>query len=172
MSDLVIAKRVPLSIAVFLLLLLALASGTGAVMLVAHLRTSNVESKTFADGAVSGLAADWSDQQLQERLSPAEQKRLKSVDLAELAKLRARMGRFERDLGTTGAVSYPWIHFFVGSLRATYAAKAIFVNGIATFHLGLIKLDGRWMIDSYHIDAQFLGRPTSDEFDTAVGLKP
>jgi len=169
MSDIVIAKRFPLSIVVFLVLVLLMASGAGAMMLVSHVRTLKVESKTFADSAVSGMAVDWTNQQLQQRLSPAAQARLKPADVNALAELRAKMGHFESDAGATGGLEDPLAHLFIGSPRATYEAKAIFVNGVAIFHLGMVKPDGRWLIDTYHIDVQYYGVPSPEEFNAAPG---
>ena len=163
MSDVVMPKRSSLSIIIFVLLLLLMASGAGAMMLVSHLRTLNVDSKTLADSAVAGMAAGWTDNQLLQRLSPAERARLKPTDLDALADLRARMGRYESDQGATGGTDNPLVHLFIGTPTATYEAKAIFVNGTATFHFGLIKPDGRWMIDFYHIDVQYFGPPTPNQ---------
>jgi hypothetical protein len=159
MSDVMVERRLPLSIAAFLLLLLVLAAGAGAMGVASRVTTLNEEAKNFADSAVSGIAEEWSDKQLLERVSPTEREALQPADLQGLSDLRARLGHFQTNLGATGGVDAPYIRLFVGPLQATYDAKVIFVSGIVWFHLRLAKLDGHWTIDGYHLDAQYYGRP-------------
>jgi hypothetical protein len=117
------------------------------------------ESKAFVDHAVPAIASNWSPEQLLARVSPAEHADLKPEDLQALADLRSKLGRSETYLGATGGLNRPYLGWFGGPTSASYADKVIFANGIVTFNVTVARLDGRWMIDAYHIDVSYFGPP-------------
>jgi len=134
-------------------LLIVLAAGTGIGMLVYKVHALNAQSKAFVGNAVPAIAASWNEEQLLSRATPELRDQIMSEDLPTLSALSTHLGQFAEYLGATGEVSWVSLAGFGGSISATYVAKASFVNGITTFRLTLVRLDGRWMISEFHLDA-------------------
>jgi len=142
-----------------LVLLIVVAAGTSAGVLVHRTRVLQAQSKAFVDIAVPAIAASWNKEQLLDRATPALLGQISSADLAALPVLSSQLGALAEYQGATGKVNWLSLTGFGGPISASYVAKASFTNGVATFQFTLVKLAGRWMIDHFHIDSVVLGSP-------------
>lgn len=140
-----------------LVLLIILVTAGGAISY--ETAVLDAGSKAFVDHAVPAIASNWSPEQLLARVSPAERANLEPRDLRALEDLPSMVGRFEKYLGATGGLNGRYLAWFVGTTSASYSARMVFVNGIVTFKVTVARLDGRWMIDEYHIDVSFFTQP-------------
>jgi hypothetical protein len=113
---------------------------------------ADAESKAFIDAAVPAIAATWQEQQLLDRATPELLKAAKPVDLTEFFTKLSALGSLIKYDGSTGQSMMSYFTGSGGTVAAAYVAKAEFKNGTATFNVALLKRDGRWMINGFHVD--------------------
>jgi hypothetical protein len=115
-------------------------------------KVADAESKAFVDTAVPAIAEDWHEQQLFDRATPELRKAANPVDLAEFFSKLSALGSLTK---YDGCVGQSMLSYFTGTgstVTAAYSATAEFKNGTATFSIALLKRDGRWMINGFHVN--------------------
>ena len=121
---------------------------------------ADLESRAFVDAAVPAIASSWRQQQLVDLATPELRD---SVNPAELADFFAKLSALGSLIKYDGSVGHSMLSYFSGSdsaVTASYEAKAEFKNGAATFEIGLLKRNGRWMINGFHVNPDL--KPTSN----------
>ncbi len=116
-----------------------------------------IEGVAFVDEAVPAITKDWSPEELFRRASPEFHKVVTPEALDALFQgLHAQLGTLvEYEGATSGDTNYNFNLFSPGSqgvFTGSYNAKARYRNGAATFLIAVVKRDGRWMINNFHVD--------------------
>lgn len=145
-----------------MLVAVALAVVAGVVWLGIGLHKRSVlqtESKSFADSAALAIASTWNKNQLLERATPKLRSSLKPADLRGFSMEAGILGPFGAYLGAKDQMRVSYGAAFGGPVSASYVATARYLNGLAKLHIGLVKRDGRWMIDAFKVDDIVLGPP-------------
>ena len=111
----------------------------------------------FIDEAVPTITKDWSPEELFQRASPEFHKVVTPEALDVLFQgLHAQLGTLvEYEGATAGDTNYNFNLFSPGSegvFTGSYNAKARYRHGAATFLIAVVKRDGRWMINNFHVD--------------------
>jgi len=120
------------------------------------------QSKTFVDSTVTAVASTWNLDQILQHATPKARAALKPEDLRVLANGAARLGAFGAYLGATVTVPVSYWAGLGGSPSAIYVARARYVDGLATFQVGVVKQDGHWAVDAFGAQINLLGDPDSD----------
>jgi hypothetical protein len=120
----------------------------------------DTESKAYVDQAVQAIASTWSKQQLLDRASPELRDKAKPPELDAMFDTLSRLGPLVAYEGATGQAQMSYTTGWGSNVWASYVAKARFQNGAATFHIGLVKRDGQWMIHNFHVDPAPGAEPT------------
>jgi hypothetical protein len=116
-----------------------------------------IEGVAFIDEAVPAITKDWSPEELFQRASPEFHKLVTPEALDVLFQgVHAQLGTLvEYEGATAGDTNYNFNLFSPGSEGAftgSYSAKARYRHGAATFRIAVVKRDGRWMINNFHVD--------------------
>jgi hypothetical protein len=116
-----------------------------------------IEGVAFIDEAVPAITKDWSPQELFDRASPEFHRVVTPEALGVLLQgVSAQLGALVEYQGaTTGDTNYNFNLFSPGSggaFAGFYNAKARYRHGAATFRIAVVKRDGRWMINDFHVD--------------------
>lgn len=110
------------------------------------------ESRAYMDQAVPAIANRWDKNELLERATPALRSVIKPEELAQLFSTFSRLGKMAEYRGASGEATM-WLALNSGiAVSASYVARANFENGSATFRIGLRKLDGHWLINSFYVE--------------------
>jgi hypothetical protein len=142
-------KKVAYGIAI----LLALALGGIGVSTFAHKGNAlDAESRAYVDQAVAAIAKNWDKNELIERATPELLGVVKPEQLTQLFVTFSRLGKMVEYEGATGEATMLLVLNSGTAISASYIARASFDNGSATFRIGLRKLDGRWLINSFYLD--------------------
>ena len=110
------------------------------------------ESKEFVDTAVPAIAESWDQRQLLDRATPELGSSTTPANLASFFQNLSRLGSLVNYEGATGQAT---LSYMIGSgarVSASYVAKARFQNGSAAFRIALVRRDGHWMINGFHVD--------------------
>jgi hypothetical protein len=110
----------------------------------------NAESKAYVEQAVVDIGQNWDRQELIKRASPDLIANLSPQQIAQLFDpLAARFGKLTRYDGQTG---FATITMGAGSkIIAHYDVAATFENGPVGFRIDLVKINDRWMIESFYV---------------------
>jgi hypothetical protein len=136
-----------------LTLIIIVAAGIGLSVFFYEGHALDAESKAFVDRAVPAITATWSEQQLLDRATPELRANVKPEELKALFDRLSQLGPLVEYEGATGEATMSYIAGSVGTVSASYVAKARFQNGTATFRIVLMKRDGRWLIHNFHVDS-------------------
>ena len=117
------------------------------------------QSKAFVDGTMPTIVETWNIHQLLQHATPNVRDGLKPAVLTVLALQAEAIGPFSAYLGSTRDTSLPLFVGYGTAVSVSYTVRARYLEGVATFHITVIKRDSRWMIDEFHVDAQLLGPP-------------
>ena len=118
----------------------------------------DTESKAFVDSAVPAITANWSEDQLLDRSTPELRNSIKPGELKSLFAAFARIGPLVEYQGAMGEANMFYAVGAGSTVSASYVAKARFQNGDAIFRIALLKRDGHWLIQNFHVDTQPNGR--------------
>jgi hypothetical protein len=129
-----------------------LASGVGLGVFFYKGHALDAESKSFVDNAVPAIAATWSKQQFLDRAAPELQARVKPEELNALFERFLQLCPMVEYQGARGEATMSYMAGTGSTVSASYVAKARCQSGSATFRIGLLKRDGRWMIRDFHLD--------------------
>lgn len=132
--------------------------GVGVGVLAYNGTALDAESKTFVDGAVPAITANWSEDQLLDRSTPELRDSIKPGELKSLFTAFARIGPLVEYQGAMGEANMSYVAGVGSTVSASYVAKARFQNGDATFRIVLLKRGGHWLIQNFHVDTQPNGR--------------
>ena len=70
------------------------------------------------------------------------------------------LGPFVEYEGATGQANMSYMTGSGSTVSASYIAKVKFKDGIATMRILLVKRDGEWMINGFHVDSSPSGGPS------------
>lgn len=117
-----------------------------------HGRVLAGESKAYVESAIPAITTAWDKRQLVDRASPTLMGTIGPGQLDGLFTTLAQLGGLTSFETPTGGV-----HMFRGVggsfESADYAANAKFANGTATLGLHLVRRDGQWQIDGFHVES-------------------
>jgi hypothetical protein len=142
-------------------LFVVVAAGIGVGILIFKGKSLDRESQAYVDSAVPAIVAAWSKDALLTRATPELRANARPEDLRSLFDWASRLGPF---MAYEGAVGDSHMSFLLGgnsTVSARYAAKVRFRDGTATIRIVLLKRDGNWMINSFHIEPKLTGSVTS-----------
>jgi hypothetical protein len=144
-------RRLTYILGIFTLTVIVVAGiGVGVLFYKGH--ALDAESKAFVDGAIPAIAASWNKEELFKRASPELRKTAKPEDLRALFDALSRLGPLVEYQGAAGESRMSFIVGSGSTISALYLAKARFQYGSATFRVVLIKRDGLWMIQNFHVN--------------------
>ena len=135
---------------------LIVAGGAGVVVLARNGAALDSASKAYTETSVEAIARDWDGSELWTRASPALRRVATPQQIDQL------FGAAKRSLGPLVAyggsqgqamVSYVNAH---SAVAAQYVAHGHFAHGDADLQISLVKIDGRWMIQGFHIKSPAL----------------
>jgi len=142
-----------------LILVVVVAAGIGIGVIVYKGNSLDAESKAFVDSAVPAIAASWNREQLLDRATPELRANVKPGDLRALFDAVSQLGPLVEYQGATGEANMSYVAGSGSSVSASYVANARCKDGAATIHIALVKRDGRWMINGFHVDTSLSGAP-------------
>jgi len=134
-------------------LVLFLAVGVGIAMLVHRGNALDSEAQAFVDTAVPAIATHWSRAELLDRAGPDFRSKTPPAQIDALFERFSQLGMLVRYEGARGQALMNYSTGAGSRLTASYVARAKFENGEATFRISLLKLDGRWTIQGFFVDA-------------------
>ena len=132
---------------------LIVAGGAGFVVLARNGAALDSASKAYTETSVEAIARDWDGSELWKRASPALRR------VATPQQIDRMFGAAKRSLGPLVAyggsegqamLSYVNAH---SKVAASYVAHGHFAHGDADLQISLVKIDGAWMIQGFHIKA-------------------
>jgi hypothetical protein len=126
------------------------AVGFGIIAYKGHML--DAESKAYVDSAVPAIAAQWSKDELLDRATPELRATVKPGELTALFDALSQFGPMVEYEGATGQATMAYLAGSGGAISASYVARAKFRSGSATFRILLLKRDGHWMIQNFHVD--------------------
>jgi hypothetical protein len=115
-------------------------------------RALDAESKAFIDDAIPAIATAWSKQQFLDRAAPELRARVKPEELNAIFDRFSQLCPLVEYQGASGRATMSYMSGIGSTVSAAYIAKARCQNGSATFRIGLLKRDGRWMIRDFYIN--------------------
>jgi hypothetical protein len=118
-------------------------------------RALDAESKAFVDGTLIAFTTSRNKQELLDRASPELRENLTSEKVETILNLLDRLGIVTESKSAVGGTKMSYTVGSGSNISASYVSKIYFQNGDATFQLGLIKRDGKWMISTFNVGAQF-----------------
>jgi hypothetical protein len=132
--------------------LLIVGAGIGLYVLVRNGAALDAESKAYVDDAVITITAHWSPDELMKRATLHLQQITKPDDLQAL--FDAATTALGPLVEYEGAKGDSMVSTMVGSgttISAKYVARAKFQKGNADLQVALLKTDGSWKIEGFHI---------------------
>jgi hypothetical protein len=115
------------------------------------------DAKPYVDDAVVTITAHWKSDELRARATP---ELLKSAGDEQLHTLFDAFSTLGPLVDYHGAQSNGWrsTTTIAGGtiVTADFSAHARYAKGDATIQLSLVKVDGRWMINGFHVDSPAL----------------
>ena len=151
-ATLVRRRHLPFSILTFVVLALIVAGNAGFYLLEKRVARLRQESRYFADQTGLHMAEHWDPDLLLQEATPELRAQLKEDDLRALSRQIEQFGRLWMFLGVKGRLNDGYMAALGSEASASYVAKASFAAGVVTFRLGLVKRDGHWRIDQFHVD--------------------
>src|SRR5258706_6334820 len=133
--------------------------GVGVGVLFYNGSALDTESKAFVDSPVPAITANWSEEQLLDRSTPELRDSIKPGELKSLFAAFARIGPLVEYQGAMGEANMFYAVGAGSTVSASYVAKARFQNGDAIFRIALLKRNGHWLIQNFHVDTQPNSRP-------------
>ena len=140
-------------------LIVIIAAGVGLGVAVYKGNALDAESKGFVNEAVPAIAANWSREQLLERATPELRESANPEQMRTLFDAVSQLGSLVEYQGASGNASMAFAAGSGSAVTASYVAKAKFINGAATIRIVLLKRDGRWKINGFHVDTSLSGSP-------------
>jgi hypothetical protein len=135
------------------------AAGLGVGLLIYKGNTLDAESKAFVDTALPAVAASWNKEQLLDRATPELHTSVKPEELKTLFDAVSQLGPMAEYEGANGEANMSYMAGSGSSVSASYVARVRCKDGAATIHIALVKRDGRWMINGFHVDTSLSGTP-------------
>jgi hypothetical protein len=143
-------KKVILTLSIIIFMLIAL--------IVAHVGCMAIEgprldasSKAYVDANVPAIISTWSWSELRKLASSEFRETLNDDQMNLFLPKLKQLGSFQKYDGSTGQ-SYISLTIKNGKvITAHYTASAIFQNGPAEIHIGLILKNGQWEINSFDV---------------------
>jgi hypothetical protein len=127
------------------------AAGFGIIAYKGHVL--DAESKAYVDSAVPAIAGHWSKDELLDRATPELRASAKLDELTALFfNAQSQFGPMLKYEGAIGEAMMSYMAGSGGAVSASYVARAQFRSGSAIFRIVLLKRDGHWMIQNFHID--------------------
>ena len=124
-------------------------------------RALDAESKAFVDDVIPKIAGNWNKDQLVAAAGPELLKHTTPEALDSAFTILARLGALTEFKGGKGEASISYMNA-VKTVSASYVAEATFAHGHATFKILLLKRDGHWLIQSFHVDP-VVTKPIQDD---------
>jgi hypothetical protein len=117
------------------------------------------ESKTYVNDAVITITTHWDPDELMSRASPRFKEATKRDDLAGFFDAaKTALGPIVDYQGAKGSA---FVMSTVGTgttITANYVARAQFSKAEAQLQIALVKIDGQWRIEGFHVDSDVLMR--------------
>jgi len=133
--------------------ILIVTAGVGLGIVIYKGRALDAESKAYVDAAVPAITASWSQEELMRRAAPELRDSIKPGQLTAVFGAFSRLGPLVTYEGATGDANMSYFTGTGSTVSATYVAKAKYQNGEATIRIVLLKRDGQWMIQNFHLDS-------------------
>lgn len=140
---------------VFAALCTVIVLGVGGLMGYVAYRGSalDAEGQAYVDQALADIGKRWDVDDLITRASPALMSHASRSQLDAMFQRLARFGGLVHCDTAKGSTSTFVSIGGASTFRAHYEADARFQNGPLHFRVDLTKLNGKWMIDGFHVDA-------------------
>lgn len=114
----------------------------------------DAESQAFVDAAVPAITMHWTKEALLDRATPELRATVTSDKITALFENFSRLRALVEYDGAKGQANMTYFTGTGGQISAAYEAKAKYENGMATIRFVLLKRDGRWRIQNFHVDGQ------------------
>jgi hypothetical protein len=127
-------------------------SGVGIGMAVHDGRALDAESKAYVDTAIPAIAKNWSEAEFLNRATPELRGSMSPDQLASLFGEFDRLGSLVAYRGSVGDSMMSYIAGKGKTVSASYLARAAFQNGNAIIRIALLKRNGQWRINGFHVN--------------------
>jgi hypothetical protein len=136
--------------------LLIVAGGIGIFVLVRNGAALDSASKAYTEQSVEAIARDWNGSELWKRASPALRRIASPAQIDRLfASAKQSLGPLVTYGGSQGQTMMSYLNAHA-TVAARYVAHGHFAHGDADLQISLIKVDGEWMIQGFHINSPAL----------------
>lgn len=132
--------------AISLALIVLVAGWLGLAML------ENRGGHRYADAAIVQIVSHWNERALLERASPEFLKVTPAPRLDRLFTEFGRLGPLRHYLGSNLRGIHSWLTGHGSELVSVYAGRAVFANGTALITITIVKRDGDWHVQGFHVD--------------------
>lgn len=131
--------------------------GVGVFFILRAGQGLDAESRAYVDDAVIAISAHWDKRELAQRASPDLRLKLKPGEIDALFEAFATgLGPLVEYRGATGQATVV-ANIGGGTVRsANYLGNARYQKGDAEIRIGLVKIDGRWMIQNFYVNSNAL----------------
>jgi len=135
---------------------LIVAGGAGIFVLARKGAALDSASKAYTEQSVEAIARDWDGGELWKRASPGLRRVATPEQIDRLfASAKQSLGPLVTYAGSQGQAMMSYLNAHA-TVAARYVAHGHFAHGDADLQISLIRIDGTWMIQGFHIDAPAL----------------
>jgi len=135
------------------LFLVILVAGTVAIVFAVYSgQALDAESKAYVDASIPAIASNWNEAELLNRATPELRNSMVPEQFASLFGSFSQFGHLIRYNGSKGQAMMSYVAGVGKTVSASYVAKAACQNGNVIFRIVLLKRNGRWWINNFHIN--------------------
>jgi hypothetical protein len=132
-----------------------LAVGGVSVAVVAYNgRALDTESKAFMDAEIPRIAQNWSEAELLNQAIPELRNSTSPEQIDSLFSSLRQAGTLVAYKGSSGGALMSYVSGAGKTVSASYVARASFQSGTMIFRVALLKRDGRWLINGFHVEPE------------------
>jgi hypothetical protein len=134
--------------------------GIAAVIYFPHLIKLDREATAYIQDVVPRIVGDWKSKELLDRATPQLDSAIKSHGGVErLFEMFRKVGSLKHLDAPTGNVGFTKYAGQGAVTLGEYNAHADFEKGAATIHIELLRMNGEWMINGFHVNFETLVPP-------------
>jgi hypothetical protein len=117
----------------------------------------DAEARAYAHSAVQVITAHWDSRELRSRATQDLMSKVSDQKLSAMFVWFSSLGKPVHDRGCQGNASvYKSMVGHPGSTTGHYDCSVTFQGGDATIDLFLVKQDGKWLINGFHVNSDAL----------------
>jgi len=148
-------KKILMGLGIAVLVLIAVAA-VGVFYMARQGERLDASSKAYADRTIPLIVSTWSEQALVQNAAPELLRVASKADFDRYFAAFAKLGPLVHYYGAKGQSNIAVLAGKGKIVTANYVAHAEFAHGTAEIDLGLIREQGHWKIDAFHVNSPLL----------------